>query len=102
MSLSHCSTIEVMDKGRVQAREASESLEAITRAVATINELNTHIASAAEEQTSVANEMNQNLVNVSQVADQTAEGSEQTTIAANELAQLASNLQQLISQFKIS
>ena len=100
--------VEVMDKGRAQAetgeaqaKEASESLQAITRAVSTINEMNTHIASAAEEQSSVADEMNRNIVNISQVADQTASGSEQTTIAANELAQLANQLQQLISQFKI-
>ena len=100
--------VEVMDKGRkqaevgeAQAKEASDSLQAITRAVSTINEMNTHIASAAEEQSSVADEMNRNIVNISQVADQTASGSEQTTIAANELAKLASDLQQLISQFKI-
>ena len=101
--------VEVMDKGRAQAeigenqaKEASESLEAIARSVATINEMNTHIASAAEEQSSVADEMNRNIVNISQVADQTASGSEQTTIAANELAKLASDLQQLIGQFKIN
>ena len=100
--------VEVMDKGRTQAetgeaqaREASESLEAITRAVSTINEMNTHIASAAEEQSATAEEMNKNIINISQVSDQTANGSEQTTIAANELAELANNLQQLISQFKI-
>lgn len=100
--------VEVMEKGRTQAetgeaqaKEASESLEAITRAVSTINEMNTHIASAAEEQSATAEEMNRNIINISQVSDQTASGSEQTTIAANELAELANNLQQLISQFKI-
>jgi methyl-accepting chemotaxis protein len=100
--------VEVMDKGReqaitgeAQAKEASESLEAITRAVSTINEMNTHIASAAEEQSATADEMNRNIVNISQVSEQTASGSEQTTLAANELAQLANELQQLISQFKI-
>lgn len=101
--------VEVMEKGRnqaatgeAQAREASESLQAITRAVSTINEMNTHIASAAEEQSATADEMNRNIVNISQVSEQTASGSEQTTLAANELAQLANDLQQLISQFKIS
>jgi len=95
--------VEVMGKGRAQAetgetqaKEASESIASITRAVATINELNTQIASAAEEQSSVAEEMNHNIVNISQVAEQTANGSEQTTMAANELAKLASDLQQLI------
>ncbi len=101
--------VEVMEKGRdqaitgeAQAKEASESLEAITRAVSTINEMNTHIASAAEQQSATASEMNKNIVNINQVSEQTATGSEQTTVAANELAQLANNLQQLISQFKIS
>ncbi|MCW8899174.1 MAG: methyl-accepting chemotaxis protein [Gammaproteobacteria bacterium] len=100
--------VEVMVKGQnqavegeQQAKEAAESLEAITRAVSTISEMNTHIASAAEEQSATADEMNKNIINISQVSEQTASGSEQTTIAANELAKLASDLQQLISQFKI-
>lgn len=100
--------VDVMEKGRDQAKvgegqakEAAESLEAITRAVSTINDMNTQIASAAEEQSATADEMNKNIVNISQVSEQTASGSEQTTLAANELAKLASDLQQLIKQFKI-
>lgn len=100
--------VEVMEKGLVQAKEgealsneAAESLESITRAVITINEMNTHIASAAEEQSATADEMNHNIVNISQLSDQTSNGSEQTTTAANELAKLANDLQQLIGQFKI-
>ena len=100
--------VEVMEKGLVKAKEGEEqsneaagSLESITRAVITINEMNAHIASAAEEQSATAEEMNRNIVNISQLSDQTANGSEQTTIAANELAKLANDLQQLIGQFKI-
>lgn len=100
--------VEVMGKGRdqaikgeEQAKEASDSLESIARAVSTINEMNTQIASAAEEQSATADEMNKNIVNISQVSEQTANGSQQTTAAANELAQLANDLQELISQFKI-
>lgn len=99
--------VEVMEKGLSQAKagedqanEAAESLDSITRAVTTINEMNTHIASAAEEQSATADEMNRSIVNISQLSDQTGKGSEQTTIASNELAKLASDLQQLISQFK--
>lgn len=100
--------VEVMEKGRdqaikgeEQAKQASDSLESIARAVSTINEMNTQIASAAEEQSATADEMNKNIVNISQVSEQTADGSQQTTVAANELAQLANDLQELISQFKI-
>jgi methyl-accepting chemotaxis protein len=101
--------VEVMEKSREQAQagveqanEAGESLEAITRAVATINEMNTQIASAAEEQSAVAEEINKNITSISQISEQTANGSEQTTSSANELARLASALQDLVGQFKIS
>jgi methyl-accepting chemotaxis protein len=86
--------------GEAQAKDASESLQAITRAVSTINEMNTHIASAAEAQSATAGEMKRNIANISELSDQTERGSEQTTTAANELAKLANDLQQLIGQFK--
>ncbi len=92
---------EQAKNGEQQAKEAAESLEAITRAVSTINEMNTQIASAAEQQSATANEMNRNIVNISEVSELTSQGSEQTTTAANELAKLASDLQQLVNQFKI-
>jgi len=77
-----------------QAREAMQSLHAITRAVATINDMNTQIASAAEEQATVSEEVNKTVSSISQI-------SEQATAAANALAKRASGMQQLISQFRI-
>jgi len=70
--------------------------------VATINEMNTQIASAAEEQSAVSEEINKNVTSISQISEQTASGAEQTTTSANELARLASDLQNLVGQFKIS
>ena len=101
--------VEAMEQGRTQAHAgveqaqvAAESLEAITRAVTTINEMNTMIASAAEEQTSVAEEMNKNIVNISQLSHDTAGAAEQTTSASTELSKLASQLESLVNQFKLS
>ena len=101
--------VEVMEQGRLQAQkgaemasEAAESLDAIVRSVSTINEVNTQIASAAEEQSAVSEEINKNVVNISQIAEQTAKGAEQTTAASTGLAQLATNLQELIRQFKVT
>ncbi|VAX11236.1 Methyl-accepting chemotaxis sensor/transducer protein [hydrothermal vent metagenome] len=100
--------VKVMEKSREraqtgveQANEAAQSLDAINRAVSTITEMNTQIASAAEEQSAVSEEINKNVSSISQISEQTASGSEQTTNAANELAKLASDLQNLVSQFKI-
>lgn len=87
--------------GAGQANEASHSLEVIASAVATISDMNTQIASAAEEQSAVTEEMNRNIININQVSEQTAAGAEQTTAASDELARLASQLQGLIAQFKI-
>lgn len=101
--------VEAMEHGRTQAhagveqaKEAADSLEAITRAVTTINEMNTMIASAAEEQTSVAEEMNKSIVSISQLSHDTAGAVEQTTSASTELSKLASQLESLVSQFKLS
>ncbi len=100
--------VKVMETSRNQARagveqvaQAGAALDSITRAVATINDLNAQIASAAEEQSSVAEEINRNIVNISQVAEQTNQGAQQTASASEELARLAEQLQGLVGQFRI-
>ena len=101
--------VAAMEEGRSQAqsgveqaRTAAQSLEAITHAVGTINEMNSMIASAAEEQTSVAEEMNRNIVNISQLSHDTAGAAQQTTAASSELAKLATQLESLVTHFKLS
>lgn len=99
--------VEVMSQGRKQAEngvtkvaEAGEALQGITAAVNTISDMNTQIASAAEEQNSVAEEVNRNITNISQIAEQTVTTTEQIATADNELEHLAVGMQQLVSQFK--
>ncbi|MCW8901108.1 MAG: methyl-accepting chemotaxis protein [Gammaproteobacteria bacterium] len=83
-----------------QATNARASLDAITDAVTTISTMNIQIASAAKEQSSVSEEINKNVVNISQVVEQTAEGAQQTLTASHELANLANELQVLVGEFK--
>lgn len=87
-------------EGVEEAARAGASLDAITRAVATISDMNAQIATAAEEQSAVAEEINRNIVNISQVVEQTAQGATRTSGASAELARLASGLQALMRQFK--
>jgi len=84
-----------------QARKAGTSLDAISSSVSTINDMNMQIATATEEQSAVTEEINNNIVNISQIAESSTEGAKQITDATNELNQLAFNLQALVGRFKL-
>ena len=101
------SAVKVMELSQEQSKQsvekalnAQQSLNAITDAVTTISTMNIQIASAAKEQSSVSEEINQNVVNISQVVEQTAEGAQQTQTSSQELSNLANELQVLVEQFK--
>lgn len=100
--------VKVMDEELVQANQsvekaekAGQSLDIIAQSVTSIRDMNTHIASAAEEQSAVAEEINRNIVSIAQVAEENAESTGQTTLTSEELARLANGLEAQISQFKI-
>lgn len=84
-----------------QAVSAGESLKAITTSVLTINDMNTQIASAAEEQSSVAEEINRNLVNINDIVNESTGNVKQTANSSNELADLATELRGLVNTFKL-
>ncbi len=84
-----------------QAAQADESLTSITSAVSTIKAMNDQIASAAEEQGAVSEEINRSVVQISQVADQTSEGAEKLAASGSQLAALADQLQGLVARFKV-
>lgn len=101
--------VSVMEMGRAKAEEsveqaakAGEALQTITGVVDNIKSMNMQIASAAEEQSATAEEINRNIVNISEVAQETAGGSQQTASASDELARLASDLQSQVVKFKIN
>ena len=100
--------VKVMEEGRTQAqsgvtqvKEAGESLQAIARAITTISEMNTHIAAAAEQQSTVAEEINRNIITINDISEQTTSGAKQTTSASDEVVRLATQLQSLVGQFKV-
>jgi methyl-accepting chemotaxis protein len=82
------------------ATDAGEALNAIADSVATITSMNIQIASAAEEQSIVSEEINQNVVNISHVAEENASASEKLAASSKDLARLTGELDGLVSQFK--
>jgi len=83
------------------AQAAGEALDRIAEGINDINERNQVIASAAEEQASVAREVDQNLVKISDIASQSSAGANQTRISAEELSRLAVELNTLVGRFKL-
>lgn len=84
-----------------QASEAETSLAQISAAVGQINEMNAHIAEASRQQGQVVEEINKNIINITQVADDSANGADQLSTASQEMATLAVNLETQVSHFKI-
>ncbi|MBC3953050.1 methyl-accepting chemotaxis protein [Pseudomonas folii] len=83
------------------AQEASTSLDQIATAIVQINERNLLIATASEEQSHVAREVDRNLVSIRELATQSAAGASQTASACGEMSKLAVNLNQLVSRFVV-
>ena len=75
-----------------QAARAGESLGAITVAVSTINDMNLQIATAAEEQTATAEEINRSVNGIRNTAGSAGQTVTRTRAASTELRLLAQEL----------
>nr|WP_134331628.1 methyl-accepting chemotaxis protein [Pseudomonas sp. HS-2] len=84
-----------------QANKAGESLDAIAQLIATINAMNAQIASAAEEQTAVAEEINRSVHQIAVAVDSVAGEAEQGAQTARSLSSVGDRLRSLVQQFRI-
>ncbi|MES2820521.1 MAG: methyl-accepting chemotaxis protein [Pseudomonadota bacterium] len=97
MSVSHqMADGTVSESGKVQ-----QALENILGAVGMIVDQNQQIATAAEEQTAVAHDIDQNIVEINRAGQRTAEGASQAEQASRELSDLVARLKQLIGAFRV-
>ena len=84
-----------------QTNEVGASLEAISGLIGTINAMNAQIASAAEEQTSVAEEINRSVHQIAGAVESLADETEQSARTMREVSDLGTSLNGLVRQFKI-
>ena len=99
--------VGVMQQGRAQATtsveqasRAGSALAAIAAAVARLSDVNIQIASAAEEQTKVAEEIHRNVTNVNDSATASAAAVEQLSNRSKEVAAFAENLRDSMQRFR--
>ncbi len=85
-----------------KAAEAGNALKAISVAVQNITNMNTQIASASSEQTSVSEEIDRSLVTIQDTSNASSEGALEIARSSEELSELASNLQNTVSRFRLT
>jgi len=101
-------SVESMKIGREQADtivtqtvDVQQTLTEIKDSVYQIIEMNSQIASSAAEQSSVAAEVGQQVIEIKELSQDTGVGAEEVSIATKELAQFAAQLQDNVTQFKM-
>ncbi|BAQ72549.1 methyl-accepting chemotaxis protein [Pseudomonas sp. Os17] len=84
-----------------QSEKVQQALENILGAVGMIVDQNQQIAAAVEQQTSVAHDIDQNIVEINRAGERTAEGAHQTEDASRQLSAQVMQLKQLIGAFRV-
>jgi methyl-accepting chemotaxis protein len=77
------------------------ALENILAAVGMIVDQSQQIAAAAEQQTAVAQDIDQNIVEINHAGERAAVGASQAATASRELSGLVLRLKQLIGAFRV-
>lgn len=97
MSYSHAQVITSVE----EVRRTTDVLGSINQAVEVINDMNLQIASAAEEQSAVSEEVSRNVIAIRDVTRDLATNSERSAKIARDLNELANQQQSLMSGFKV-
>ncbi|EGV27539.1 methyl-accepting chemotaxis sensory transducer [Thiorhodococcus drewsii AZ1] len=85
----------------VAASRAGDALETILQGIHRISDMNLQIASAAEEQFQVAEEINTNVTHIGIAAERTSGGARETAEASHQLAVMAERLRALMAEFRL-
>jgi methyl-accepting chemotaxis protein len=100
--------VTVMEQGQAradasvtQAGRAEQALASIAQAVGVISDMNAQIATAAEEQSAVAEDINRNVTQISHVVHEVAEQSRHSVARSGDNGILLGELAKLMAQFKV-
>ncbi|GAK20865.1 methyl-accepting chemotaxis protein [Vibrio sp. JCM 19052] len=84
-----------------QVNMAVEELQSIFESIAAINDMNSQIVRAAEEQQSVSNEVNQSVANIRDLSSEILNQAQSSESAGSEMESLSDQQQALMAQFKV-
>jgi len=84
-----------------QARLTGESIESIVNHISTINDMNIQIASAAEEQSAVIEQLSDNVLRINEVSLETTHASGSIATTSDNLAKLSINLHKDLQTYTV-
>ncbi len=84
------------------AGEVAESLDVMTQFVTDINDLSTQIATAAEEQSSVTQELSRNMTAISDIVGELDSNGQQALEEAQNISEMNQKLTGIVGKFKLS
>ncbi|MCK5818373.1 MAG: methyl-accepting chemotaxis protein [Psychromonas sp.] len=93
--------IKMMDASVVDTKNTGENIQRINTSIEHINMMNEQVATAAEEQSCVTEEINRNMVNIQDGYSDMRESYEQIDITTKKGRMLANELNDIVRQFKI-
>ncbi len=100
--------VESMEKGSIstercleKSSETANALEDASQAVNSISDLNTQIASTAEEQSAAAEQIKQSVANITEIANEASKGTAETASANQTIAKGVIDLHTTLNQFQV-
>ncbi len=100
--------VDVMQQSKTRGQETVEHSENVSRSLADmsslitqINDLNTQVASASEQQTAVSDDMNESVQGILVIADEVSSGISDSSQMCEELTTKTKELSDLVDRFKV-
>jgi methyl-accepting chemotaxis protein len=100
--------VQAMEEGTKQVAEgvattqkAGEALKQIIQVSQQVGDMVTHIATAATQQSSATDDINNSMNQIARLLIESAEGAQQSEKACQELSRLALNLRKLVGNFRL-
>jgi methyl-accepting chemotaxis protein len=100
---------DAITKSQIKASEGNNRIETVGQTLAAvlmniqaISDKNTQIASAAEQQAVVAEDINQKIISINTVAEDTSEAAQQNAENSEQLAELAEQMNATVAKFKLN
>jgi methyl-accepting chemotaxis protein len=93
--------ISQVDEANEKTNMAGKALKEIVNSVDSIAELNTHIATSAEEQSSVAESINRSIIAISDITQHSSQAAGELSHSVNELSKLANAMREQVGTFKL-